>query len=306
MGLLEDYRNSRNKAQVAFTEFMLHTRQNKDGLFCFFEGGKGTDNPYYVPRIKQYTSSYYPIRCSGRDRVLEVHELIRNRSEYNKYKKSFFIDKDFNPGAGIMTPPIYETPCYSIENFYASIEVFKEILINALNVAEFSPDFNICLEIFSQRQTEFHQSTLLFNAWYACLIENRNKTGEMTNVNLDNKFPKEFIDFSLDNISSKYNIQNIRETYPTAPQIEDDKLDNKISEFETAIMHKIFRGKFEFGFVLSLINLMIIDSRTVKKYIKNPIKFTFGENVSIDQGIAIFSPYAETPDELNIYIKSVL
>ena len=33
---LEQLRNSRNKAQVAYQEFMLRTRKGKNGLFCFF------------------------------------------------------------------------------------------------------------------------------------------------------------------------------------------------------------------------------------------------------------------------------
>ena len=42
----EILRLSREKPQVAYQEFALHTRQGKDGLFCFFEG---KDNAYYVP-----------------------------------------------------------------------------------------------------------------------------------------------------------------------------------------------------------------------------------------------------------------
>ena len=84
-------KKSLSKAEVAYHEFALHTRQGKDGLFCFFEGTGGSDNFYYVPRIKRFTDQYYPIRCHGRDKVLKVYELITIHREYDKYKKAFFI-----------------------------------------------------------------------------------------------------------------------------------------------------------------------------------------------------------------------
>ena len=72
--------------EVAYQEFMLQTRKNETGLFCFFEGISGSDNPYYVPRIKHYISLYCPIRCNGRKNVLAVYKLISARKEYDNYK----------------------------------------------------------------------------------------------------------------------------------------------------------------------------------------------------------------------------
>ena len=37
MSYLDKLKQSRNKSQVAYQEFALHTRQDKDGLFCFFD-----------------------------------------------------------------------------------------------------------------------------------------------------------------------------------------------------------------------------------------------------------------------------
>ena len=126
------------KAQVAYHEFALHTKAGKDGLFCFFEGERGTDNPYYVPKIKRYTQQYHPIRCGGRDAVLKVYELITIHPEYNAYKKAFFIDRDFNKPLEPRNPPIFETPCYSIENFYTSVETFKDRQLFTINTLKIS------------------------------------------------------------------------------------------------------------------------------------------------------------------------
>lgn len=117
---------SKDKASVAYNEFILYTEQNKNGLFCFFEG---KDNAYYIPKVKNFTDKYHIIPCGGREKVLEVYQLITIHSEYDKYKKAFFIDRDFNQALPPQNPPIFETPCYSIENFYVSVNVFKEIVI---------------------------------------------------------------------------------------------------------------------------------------------------------------------------------
>ena len=86
MSYLDELRASRYKPQVAYNEFILYTKQGKNGLFCFFEG---KDNAYYVSTIKEFTNKYHVIKCGGREQVLKVHQLINNNSEYDKYKKAF-------------------------------------------------------------------------------------------------------------------------------------------------------------------------------------------------------------------------
>lgn len=302
MGVVDDYRDSRKKAQVAFVEFMLHTRQKKDFLFCFFEGERSTDNPYYIPRIKRHVELYHPINCGGRERVLKVYELIRNHSEYDDYKKAFFIDRDFNEALQLNS--IFETTCYSIENFYVSKNVFEEIIINSFQLS--NEDFATCLTLFSLRQTEFHECTLLFNAWYSCLIDIRNKTGTQTGVNLSEKLPKGFLNFTLDEITSNYSFETILDTFPDAPFVSNEILEKKIEHFKTVIHHEVFRGKFELSFVLTFLSLIIRDSNQEKKYFKNKIKFIFGDSISNDQAINVFSAYAETPSSLNEYVASII
>ncbi len=301
---IDQLRKSREKAQVAYQEFVLHTGKGKDGLFCFFEGN---DNPYYVPRIKRFTDNYHTIKCGGRDKVLDVYRLITIHSEYDQYKKAFFIDRDFNESLPARNPPIFETPCYSIENFYVSVGVFKEILINELRLSEVSDEaFQVCIRIFIERQEEFHQATALFNAWYACLIEIRNKTGNKTEVNLDDKFPKHFIDFTLDSVIKKYDIEKIKQTFPKASEVSEDILNTKLAEFTNCDQCKVFRGKYEMLFLVTIIQLILQDSSNSKKYIEQKINFAFGEKLSNEQAISLFSPYAETPETLNDYLKQVI
>ena len=39
-------KKSLEKAEVAYLQFTLHTRQIKDGLFCFFEGERGMNTKH--------------------------------------------------------------------------------------------------------------------------------------------------------------------------------------------------------------------------------------------------------------------
>jgi len=301
---IDQLRKSLDKPQVAYQEFVLHAEKGKDGLFCFFEG---KDNAYYVPRIKLFTDNYHPIKCGGRDEVLDVYRLITIHSEYDKYKKAFFIDRDFNEPLPDHNPPIFETPCYSIENFYVSVDVFKEILINELHLSEVSDEaFQVCLRLFTDRQKEFHQATALFNAWYACLVDIRNKTGNKTGVNLDDKFRKDFLDFTLDSVIAKYDFEKIKQTFQQALEVSEDTLNTKLAEFTNCDQCKVFRGKYEMQFLVTIIELILQDSSKAQKYIKAKIKFTFGEKLSNDQAISIFSVYAETPETLNDYLKQVI
>jgi len=277
---------------------------DRNGLFCFFEG---KDNAYYVPRIKRYTDNYYPIKCGGRDKVLDVYRLITIHSEYDKYKKTFFIDRDFNEPLPPHNPPIFETPGYSIENLYVSVDVFKEILKNEFHLSEVSDkSFPVCITLFTDRQKEFHQATTLFNAWYACLIEIRNKTGNQTGANLDDKLPRDFIDFTLDSVVAKYDVEKIKQTFPKALEVSEDILNAKFVEFTNCEHHKIFRGKYEMQFVVTIIELILQDSSKAKKHIKEKIKFSFGEKLSNEQAINVFSGYAETPESLINYLKQVI
>jgi Protein of unknown function (DUF4435) len=308
MTYLEELRQSKNKPQVAFNEFMLSTRAFSAHLFCFFEG---KDNAYYVPRVKQFTAKYHPIKCGGREKVLAVQQLIANHTEYDRYKKAFFIDRDFNAPLQPAFSSIFETPCYSVENFYVSIVVFKEILTNEFHLSEVTDKviFDNCLSIFSVRQAEFHQAICLFNAWYACLIDAKNATGAQTGVNLEDKLPKNFIEFTLKIVKSQYDLTTIQLLFPNATAIETDQLKTKLLLFQDCEQHKVFRGKYELQFLIELIRLLLKDAASPKIIFntKTKLNFAFGDASSInnEQTINIFSGYAETPESLIEYLKKV-
>ena len=297
---VDDMRNSRMKRVVAFNEFMNSTGKLPNHLFCFFEG---KDNPYYVPRIKVHTINFHPIKCGARSKVLEVYNLIKNQTVYNRYKKAFFIDKDFNETLSIQIPPIFETECYSIENLYVSPTVFKEILSNEFHLSETTnPLHKKYFDLYKERQEEFHQTILLFNAWYACLISTRNTKLIETGVQLDDKLPKGLITVSINSIEQNYDLEILKNKFPMASIVSINDLKDKILEFENGNQLKLFRGKYELEFLIKFIDCMLAESKTNKE----SLKFSFGSPLTIQQAISVFSTYAETPECLNEYIKATI
>lgn len=297
---VEELRESRLKPVVGYEEFINSTSKLPNHLFCFFEG---KDNPYYVPRIRKYTSDFHPINCGGSSYVIKIHSLIKNQPVYDKYRKAYFIDRDFNETLTTQSPPIFETPCYSIENLYVSASVFKEILSNEFNLSETTnPLHEKYLSLFKERQKEFHDATLLFNSWYACLIKIRNTKNIQTGVQLNNKFPKGFIEFSIDKIVQNYDFEKIKNTEQNAIEVSLETLNHKISEYKNCDASKTFRGKYEMEFLIKFIDLMIDDSKKNQK----KLMFSFSGSLNNERAISVYSNYAETPETLDNYLKAVL
>jgi len=284
-------------ANVAYIRFTKLVGADKTALFCFFEG---KDSPYYYLRIKNiFSGNYHPIVCSGKSKVLKVYELINNHEEYNKYKKGFFIDSDFD--APLSNNKIYETPCYSIENLYTSVSVFGEILKSELGFTEIDNDFGICIKLYENLQNDFHKAAILFNAWYACSVQIRNTTQQPMGINLDEKIPKEFIIISLEGIKSDYQLTDIQAKYPNALLIDENTVLVKIEEFKTMNAGKVFRGKFELNFMINILMSLISDSKLTKKYVSKHLKY----NVTETDAISRFSQYAETSQGLTKYILRI-
>ncbi len=101
--LIEELRENRETAPVAYTEFVLAYSKEKDSLYCFFEGDE--DKRYYRIRIEQDFENF---TCGGKDNVKKVYKMINGHEEYNIAKTLFFIDKDYSNET--KTNTIYVTP----------------------------------------------------------------------------------------------------------------------------------------------------------------------------------------------------
>ena len=165
---VQEIRDARKKSSVIFAKFCQNKDSYDQGIFCFFEG---EDKKYYEQRIEEYTGithkNIFGYDCGGKHGVLKVRKLISEKGEYDTVKKAYFIDRDYF-STDLKDVDTYETPCYSVENFYTSETAFEKILIRAFGINAYDEDFKRCVNDYKERQKEFHQKIVLINAWLKC------------------------------------------------------------------------------------------------------------------------------------------
>ena len=306
--LLQELRDSRESAPVAYANFTSSYSESNNNNYCFFEGDE--DKRYYGTRIKlTYKQEYEDFTCGGRDNVKRVANLIK--LHYKNVNTMFFIDKDFSSESSIEN--IYVTPCYSIENFYTIQKALKEVLINEFNMKQSESDFNLAMSIFNSLQNEFHKDMLFFNAWLACQSDLREKHKIKTRLSIDdavNKYFKSIIKNDLSGISDFSHLQDIdfieNNLFSDASKIDTQDLETKVSFFQSLNKHScFFRGKFELKFFVSFLKALTNElnkrnSDIFEKKRKCTLQFQL-ENI-----LSTLTQYANTPECLYNFFDSNL
>ena len=291
---LELVRGSRNSGVVAYTRYCQEKARNKDCLICFFEG---EDKKYYLSRIVQYTGYDYEhivsYECSGKDGVIYNFNKIDKRVG----NTAFFIDRDYIP-SGINDSHLYETPCYSIENFYTSISAFRRLIYTEFDLNPSDADtIRVCRD-YELRLQEFHAITLPLNAWLEC---QRTTSGNHQKINLGNfKIKKIVSNVTIDSVESQPDItvETFSQFFPEADTIESEVLNRKIESYEHIDQSMFFRGKFEFEFLQKVIESLVLKN-------KNNQYFTSKRKaVNLQVNLSSISSYADTPDDLVQFLKA--
>lgn len=300
---VEKLRDSRKGATVIFTKFTRLKSKYGSSLFCCFEGD---DSKYYGSRIENILQSNpdnsHFFNCGGKKEVLKLFEMVNKNEDYKDVKIAYFIDKDFDESIiEIYCNKIYETPCYSIENFYTTISAFKRILKSEFNINESDSEYKVCLKLFIERQTEFHEKTKFFNAWLSCQRDLSN-FGEMTRLNLtDFNLNKIISEINLNEIKADYDKEKIESLFPDALVISNDDLNQKITEFEKFNPQIYFRGKFEVDFLYRFIEALKLEFKKHNGLIKKQDGVQI--NISKKNFISELSQYADTPNCLIKYLS---
>jgi hypothetical protein len=124
---------------------------------------EGNDQPYYVIPCSHYLKSnkIYYLRCNGKKNVTELIDILEN-SDQEVYRKSNcfgLVDRDYGIDFINKYPSrIYETPCYSYENFYLSIDCLKKILESHFNIKKFNDffeDYERIIENYTTRLSDY-------------------------------------------------------------------------------------------------------------------------------------------------------
>ena len=300
---IQKVKDARNKGVVAFSRYCQEKKKYRDYLFCFFEG---EDAKYYFPRIEKYSGYEYTkiihYNCGGKKGVLKALNLVEKNRDEIYTAKAFFVDSDYDT-TKYNNSLLYQTPCYSIENFYTSEKAFSKMLNREFGINTTEKDFSKCCSDYSKRQQEFHNSTIYINSWLACQRLHEEGIEENHKIVLsDFKISKLFSEIAIDSIVSKgeINREKIEELFPDSKKMEECEIEKKIEYFKQGGMGKLFRGKFEIEFLKKIIDSLKAKNKTGGYFSQ---KYT---SVHIDPNINILSAladYADTPQCLIDFLK---
>ena len=275
-------------------------------LFCFYEG---EDSKYYNRRIKTIFTEVDLIQfdCQGKNNVLKIYEKIKNEED-SLQEYLFFVDKDYSTKSPY--PDVYQTPLYSIENFYTDPRSVKNILTDKFNLHPTEVDD------FSQRYEDLYNQYLeLYNnvtVWYlACCDEGIpieiNKTYRVdSHISIENNsiiLKKDYITTlstvgrCIESRLSPEELRKYKELYSSILQ----KAEHIIKDIDPKINS---RGKFEFDFLKLFLNyIKKLNDNHLLNYNYSHIKI---KHLLNDDPLQSLSEYAITPEDLNTYISNHL
>lgn len=290
---IKEIKKMREKDIVVYTRYCQEKKQNPKKLFCFFEG---EDGKYYIPRITKYTNygqeQIICYKCNGKEGVLKLHTLIEKNND--SYSKAFFIDKDYK-SINKNSKLIYETPSYAIENFYVSLDAFKRMLNIEFGINYSDNDFKKCVEDYQDRKKEFHEYTILLNAWLSYQI-NKGKEVNLSEFKISKLFSKISIqEITLKNI---IDIEKIEELFPNTIELEEEDLEEERKKFNKE--EKLFRGKFEIEFLQKIIDSLIQVNRNGDYFSCKYNSVTINPHIN---PISSLTGYADTPECLIKFLK---
>lgn len=299
---IQKVKDARNKGVVAFSRYCQEKKKYQDYLFCFFEG---EDVKYYSPRIEKYSGYEYNkiihYNCGGKKGVLKALNLVEKNGDESFVAKAFFIDSDYDQ-TKYNNDLLYQTPCYSIENFYTSKKAFSRMLNREFGINTTEKDFLKCCSDYSKRQQEFHDKTIYINSWLACQ-RLQEETAESPKIVLsDFKISKFFLELSIDSIVCKEEInrEKLKELFPDSINIKESDIEEKMNYFKNGNMGRWFRGKFEVEFLKKIIDSLKMKNKTGGYFSQKYTSVHIDPNVNI---LSTLQDYADTPQSLIDFLK---
>lgn len=303
MELIDQMVGAQNTLVVGYAEFLQRFVLGDNSLHFFCEGNE--DRIYYhaVMRSLHPGVPATPYRCGDKDGVLVVFGLITGKSEYADARTLFFVDRDFD--ALISNPSIYETPFYSIENFYTQEHCLTEFLTGNLGILPGSADFIHAVNLFRQTKEQFFDLCRPVNAYLRCIAAKR-AAGLTPRLNINSKINfKEGVAITVD----RFHLNGIPSDLPgmetlfgTPGVVSQAEFDREITLIRGENLGQIGRGKFEMQFVIHFFQRFKAGLVNKKLQVLGAL-YKCRVNVDPDTFVNDFYPYAIVPDCLRQYIR---
>lgn len=298
---LTELRQSKGRAAVIFTKFYNDINQSEKKLYCFFEG---EDRKYYLPRIEKYTYMDYSdlalYDCEGKDNLLKTYKLLNKNESHKKVRKAFFIDKDYSEDK-IELCDIYQTSCYSIENFYTSVKAFQKILTTEFGINSTSGDYRKASNDYESIKKKMNDDLLLLNSWLSCYVENYNSNNCKSVAISGFKVHKLYEIITINELTFKPGIDayTVISSFENIEKVEETYLKRRVEKFSQFNNGEFSRGKFELEIFLKIIDSLIDFNR---KNVYFSEKYTSVNLNPYINPLSSLSHYADTPEDLIIFL----
>lgn len=289
-------------AQSAYLDFTQRTKLYNTHVFCFYEGVD--DSKYYKSRIETKFDNIKIVKiiAGGKSELIKLLKKIQKEKKRNVCMM-FFVDRDFDKS--IYSHPnlyeiedvedIYETECYSIENYYVSEYTLGKILDNEFSIMEDQEDYKKCIKDFNILLNEYNEIMLDFNA---ILFAYKRKKGFSNKLSFSDRKLKDFAKISLGQVKKSNNYQGV-----IVRLLEESKIDKREFNISKKMlmrnnMTNVFRGKNQLEFLVKFVDLLIENRR--EYFQRSNISVTISNNT---HKLTEFCNYAYTPDKLKNFIN---
>lgn len=292
---LDSMRNSRNVSEVVFKKFTEANKYFETHAFCFYEG---EDGKYYDSRVTKYWGRNFISLVAGNKReVLKIMKKIKSDSLYDNVCTMFFVDRDFDKSLAGADDDLFETPCYSVENFYAQEIVFARILQSEFGLSVMEADYHKCLECYKKRFEEFVKVIIKFNAIikYQHLYKpevrcqfSSIKTSHLACIEIEKVIKASRHDEQIEKCN----------TWVKADTSILDEIENEFHSDDNLYIN--LRGKNQLDFFVAFIKILK-DLNSAGSYFSEKLR-----NVHInltDNRLSELSQYAITPKELVVFLE---
>lgn len=272
-------------------------KKNDHSLFCFMEGKHDPD--YYLGVIRSICGDdCIIIVCGNKSNVLDSYNNFF-QIDHDRYRLAFFIDKDYDEP--INNPNIFETDCYSIENYYCSPEAFKRILKYGIGVPDDVDWRHDVIDFYMNQFHQFHQTVDLFNAFYSLLHKYEREKNVFFKLNLDDSFPTELANTNVNKCSKLYTLQNILDKYGIEEKVMTEaEVIVEMNRLWALDPFKVFRGKFELDMLFKIMNYLINDAN--KNLCAPIIRKKVSMHLNGKSLMSDLAQFADIPDGLRTYL----
>jgi hypothetical protein len=168
MSFVDTLRSLRTAPQAVWLEFIGTYSVASFDIYLFFEGKD--DFSFYQPFVRRHWGQRGGIvgfNCDGKDEVIEIIPRVKQKLDY-EWRGLFFLDKDLDDYCCVSRVPdrfVYETECYSIENFIASPSTLTIIWTDLLQLPLNDPRHSEMHNAFSKAYDTFCDTMKSVMAW---------------------------------------------------------------------------------------------------------------------------------------------